>query len=347
MALNDDIRNAAAGSEERAPGLARVYGAAPRDEPPAHLDAAILAAARREVGARPRPLAGLRTWRVPLSLAAVVVLSVSLVTLMREEGGDELYQSQSPRPDILRSAPPAATSPQPSEEAAKAAARDMPPAGQRAPRADAPASRAPETQDRARLEGLRRSQGMDTRQAPEPAAKLEPKPFQDAPESRAVERPAGPPPVMDDAARAPAAIMERSPAAAPPPPDVAAGTAAEARRAPLPQATPAPSRAMRSERDMSREDAAGSVFGGVGATAPKAAEAPRAPGELAAQQRESVPPMPPRVAAMVKDLDTQPPEKWLERIQALRREGQATDARELLAEFKRRYPAHPLPAELQ
>src|SRR5688572_31990764 len=125
MARSDDIRNAAAGSDERAPRLARVYGAAPRDEPPAHLDAAILAAARREVGAGPRPLAALRAWRVPLSLAAVVVLSVSLVTLMREEGGDELYQSA--RPDIPRSAPPAAPAPQPSEDAAKAAAREMSP----------------------------------------------------------------------------------------------------------------------------------------------------------------------------------------------------------------------------
>src|SRR5688572_33421171 len=104
MALNDDIRNAAAGSDERDPRLARDYGAAPRDEPPAHLDEAILAAARREVGARPRPLAALRNWRVPVSIAAVVVLSVSLVTLVREEGSDELYQTT--RPEVPRPVPP-------------------------------------------------------------------------------------------------------------------------------------------------------------------------------------------------------------------------------------------------
>jgi hypothetical protein len=206
----------------------------------------------------------------------------------------------------------------------------------------------PEPPSRDASERLRRSQGLGSSEAREPAAKPDPKPFQNAPENVGG-RPAGPPPAMDDAARAPAVIMERSPApaGAPPPPDVAAGTAAEARRAPPPQARPAPSRAMRSERDMSREDAAGSVSGGLGAPAPRAAEAPRAPGELAAQKRESVPPMPPRVAAMVKELDGQPPEKWLERMQALRREGQAAEARDLLAEFKRRYPAHPLPPELQ
>lgn len=327
MALNDDIRNAAGGSEERDPGLARVYGAAPRDEPPAHLDAAILAAARREVGARPRPLAALRAWRVPLSLAAVVVLSVSLVTLMREEGGDELYQSA--RPDIPRSAPPAAPAPLPSEDAPKAVANGTPPAGQRAPRADAPANRPPETQDRARLEVLRRSQEMGSGEAPEPAPRPEPKPFQGAPESRVVERPASPPPPLDDAARG-----------------EAPGTAAEMRRAPAP-AKAAP-RAMRSERDTSaREDSAGSAMAGAAASAPRAAEAPRAPGELAAQRRESAPALQPRVAAMARELDAEPPEKWLERIQALRRDGQAAEARELLAEFKRRYPAHPLPPELQ
>src|SRR5688572_32854692 len=114
MARSDDIRNAAAGSDERAPRLARVYGAAPRDEPPAHLDAAILAAARREVGARPRPLAALRTWRVPVSIAAVVVLSVSLVTLVREEGGHELYRAG--QPDVPRPVPPPARVPQPPED---------------------------------------------------------------------------------------------------------------------------------------------------------------------------------------------------------------------------------------
>ena len=346
MALNDGIRNAAPGSDERDPGLARVYGAAPRDEPPAHLDAAILAAARRDVGARPRPLAALRTWRVPVSIAAVVVLSVSLVTLVREEGGDELYQTT--RPQVPRPAPPAPREPQLPEDAGKAVTGDSASAGQAGPRAEAPASRSGDARDRDASEAPRRSQGLGSGEAREPAARPDPKPFQNAPESVG-ERPAGPPPAMDDAARAPAVIMERSPAPAvtPPPPEAAAGTAAEARRAPLPQAKPAPPRAMRSERDLSREDAAGSVPGGFGAPAPRAAEAPRAPGELAAQKRESVPPMPPRVAAMVKELDAQPPEKWLERVQALRREGQAAEARDLLAEFKRRYPAHLLPPELQ
>ena len=85
MALKEHTPGTPAGSE-RDPLLDRAYRGAATDEPPARLDAAILAAARREAGARPRPLSAvLRAWRVPVSIAAVVVLSVSLVTLVREE----------------------------------------------------------------------------------------------------------------------------------------------------------------------------------------------------------------------------------------------------------------------
>ena len=48
----------------------------------------------------------------------------------------------------------------------------------------------------------------------------------------------------------------------------------------------------------------------------------------------------PRVAALIKELDTQPPEKWLERIQELRRQERVGDADELMSEFKRRFPAY-------
>jgi hypothetical protein len=85
--------------------LAAVYRSAPRDEPQPSIDEAIRAAARREVRSRPRPSgAPFGGWRVPMSIAAVVVLSVSLVTLMREEA-PELEQ---PHADIPASpAPPA------------------------------------------------------------------------------------------------------------------------------------------------------------------------------------------------------------------------------------------------
>ncbi len=106
MALNDDNRASAPGNAERDPRLDRAYRLAGLEEPPARLNAAILAAARREVGARPHSLSPeLRRWRVPVSIAAVVVLSFSLVTLVKEEGGEPLLR---PLPEAPPSRPPAA-----------------------------------------------------------------------------------------------------------------------------------------------------------------------------------------------------------------------------------------------
>ena len=107
------------------PELARIYVAASAEEdaadgPPPALDAVILAAARREVGAGPavlgaaprtRPLS--KRWFVPVSIAAVLTLSVSLVSLVRVEKGDDLAQAPASAPVASRpapaGAPPAAT----------------------------------------------------------------------------------------------------------------------------------------------------------------------------------------------------------------------------------------------
>jgi hypothetical protein len=71
-----------------ADGLRQRYCAASADEPPAALDDAIRAAARREVGARPRspgsPFGA--SWRVPLSIAAVVVVSATVTLMVAERG---------------------------------------------------------------------------------------------------------------------------------------------------------------------------------------------------------------------------------------------------------------------
>jgi hypothetical protein len=77
--------------------LSRVYRGAAQDEPPAELDAAIRAAARREVQARPQPLGRfqLRRWRTPLAAAAVIVLSVSTVMVSMHERPDEWPQGRS------------------------------------------------------------------------------------------------------------------------------------------------------------------------------------------------------------------------------------------------------------
>ena len=82
---------------EQDPQLAAIYRAAADAAPPAHLDDAIRAAARREMAAGPRRH-GFRRWSVPISLAAVIVLSVTVVTMMREQGADGLETMTLPQP---------------------------------------------------------------------------------------------------------------------------------------------------------------------------------------------------------------------------------------------------------
>jgi hypothetical protein len=88
-------------------------------------------------------------------------------------------------------------------------------------------------------------------------------------------------------------------------------------------------------------------FGELGASrgaetspAPAAREAPRVLDDSSARIREGMPVLTPRTAALVKELDAQPPEKWLARIEELRRAGRLPEAEELTVEFKRRFPAY-------
>jgi hypothetical protein len=240
--------------EERDPGLDRLYREAERSAPPAHLDAAILAAARREVGARPRSLSeSVRRWRVPVSIAALVLLSVSLVTLVQLERGDETLS--------IAPSPPAAPKP---------------------PAAAAPAAPGPDS-------------GAGTAAAPAPAAKpaLQPLP-------------------------APPRVAEQE---APPPQAAPAGEA----RAIRPAAAPP-----------RREDRSAVA----GAPPAEEASAKALAGSLALQSggRDRAPAW--------QGYEKEPPQKWLDRIAELRRQGETAQADEMAAEFKRRFPDHLLPADL-
>ena len=95
MAMNGQPRDARPADDTSDPEVACLYRAASREAPPAHLDAFLLAAARREAGAHPRALDKARTlvsgrerawraaraWRIPFAVTAVVVLSVSVLVL--------------------------------------------------------------------------------------------------------------------------------------------------------------------------------------------------------------------------------------------------------------------------
>jgi hypothetical protein len=77
--------------------ISRRYRELPREEPPRHLDHAILAAARRAAHTRPAPLvvpSGRQRWYFPLAAAAIIVLAVAVtVHVERERPAEEVLSS--------------------------------------------------------------------------------------------------------------------------------------------------------------------------------------------------------------------------------------------------------------
>ena len=89
---NHDLMNDAEPDSD--PRLTAHYRAGSQEQSPSHLDDAILAMARREVHAKPRSAKIYSSrWAVPVSIAAVLVLSVSLVTLIKQEIPETLTQA--------------------------------------------------------------------------------------------------------------------------------------------------------------------------------------------------------------------------------------------------------------
>ena len=104
--------------------LSRAYRETGREEPPAHLDAAILAQAKAAAaprrGSKPR-------WLMPLSLAATVVLSIGVVLLMSREGVTPVpMETPSPTPDDPVSKPAAPTAPAVIEKAPVVTPKEAP-----------------------------------------------------------------------------------------------------------------------------------------------------------------------------------------------------------------------------
>jgi len=95
--------------------IRELYRQSASEQPPAHVDEAILAASRKAVSAKaPSPL--LRSvapfsgrWQLPVSLAAVVMVAVLLVPLLQQESRDAEAPVPSAvvPPDAAVSAPPA------------------------------------------------------------------------------------------------------------------------------------------------------------------------------------------------------------------------------------------------
>jgi hypothetical protein len=260
---------------EHDPQLSADYRVASEEMPPASLDQRIRAAARREVGAGPRRQSRWSVWQMPMSLAAVVLLSVTLVLMMREEGVDRV-EPDMPPPAVEAAAPPVA-----SEPAAQSRLAEAP------------------------------------RLTPGPQA---------PPPTHTGALQAQPAPVAADSAPP---VMGKAQTVAEPPASFAAS--------PLREESAAAERSVAPARDTARP----MLRSAPAATAVDAAAGP-AP-RVAAPATVMSAPVPERV--LWQDLVNDAPEKWVQRIVEWRRTGRTADADALTAEFRRRFPDHPLPSD--
>ena len=304
---------------------ARLYRDAPRTEPPPALDAAILAAARREAGAGPRrALTSLGAsfflrWRVPLSVAAVVVISASLVFLVERERTIE-YEY-------------------PYTSSEQGVAQPAPRAGQVKPSKDllgpppVPISPALPAAGTGRV--LRQREG-------EP---LKPRPAR--PESPTAR-------TLGETGAATGALQENRVNAVSSAGKLESGATGQPR---LLKQDPAPPAALKILPVHPAEPAA--ATGSMPAAAPQTVRptplaAPGASGSADRMRRDAGAdaanePRAARAGAMKAKADTaeESPEAWLTRIEALRREGKLEEAERSLAEFRKRHPDYPLPAPLK
>lgn len=146
----------------------RAYRGLPQEEPPARLDDAIRAAARREAQSHPAPLvapAGRRKWYVPLAAAAVIVLAVAVTSQVEREQADP-----------MQGAAPRSMEEQAKEKPAQAKVQE---AAKPERKLQAPAERRPAREDFSR-DRLARNEAPQPQSAPASAAAPAPAPAMEA-----------------------------------------------------------------------------------------------------------------------------------------------------------------------
>ena len=313
----------------RDPNLDRAYRETPRDEPPSEVDERIRAAARRAVGTRPQSLeqqaaderrrSWTSRWRLPLSVAATVVIAATLTVMVQEE-------DRRPRDDSGRGAARMDTAPlkkaQPAAPAASSsdAAGDrlnqLPAAAPAQPSAPAPAPTAPPVQPSGRAVPKSAAEPVvPSPSIPPPQPKREERAFE-------AQRPAAAEPAPPAPAELEMRWQSTAPAAAPPPAAPAPPPAAAPAPPPALQSAPAPRPAAKATQEIAP---AGAASGSL--------QRDRNLGDR--PERAS------REASAVRS-----PEAWVEYIRSLRAQGRETEATAELAELRRAYPDFQLPADL-
>lgn len=308
--------------------VSRAYRALGSEEPPAWLDTRIEAAARAAIVERsPVPRRSLAArWGVPFALAAVLVLSVSLVMVMRDQPGVLDMAERPGQHDADRAKSAAAMPPADERDAVRAPSGAEPiqggaenvqiaPSSSAAARIDAPATprAAPP-----RTEALPVPKPMSEDRPARADSESEPLP-------RAEERSVTPPEKVGQRAPQTQGHQEMSrDDTIPPSPGGGTPPAADARsaqraapRAPEPSAPAA-------------------------ANSPSSATMPRLMGRLPEAGSSAE-----QGLAKRRPADLSTPERWLEHIAELRKAGRDAEARASLVEFRKRYPDYPIPDALK
>ncbi len=330
---------------ERDAWLTALYRAAAGEEPPHALDDSIRAAARRAASSRPQRVTSpfIGAWRVPLSIAAVMLLTVSLVTIMREEAPEIISLTGSVKPrgeaDHMRAGPTADAG-----ESAIAVPKTLVPHAQQSNGVEL----RPLAQTRSSGIGAR-----DNRVSPDPASgsrkdmaaadQMETDaPIAPAPAKRAIpEAFRGAVEMRDDKAIVPAENPRQSAKDETSPTHTRAAEAVTSTPVPVP-VPPAtvPVMAIGSAAEGKVQSKSEPVSADAAVREPSRARAAPVAQPLASPPAS-------QLAGVIQPRSDLPPDKWLERIEELRRQGKFEEAKTSLTEFRKRYPDYELPASLK
>jgi resuscitation-promoting factor RpfA len=347
-----------------AAGVRQRYRESSLDEPPAQLDEAIRAAARREVSARPRlagsPFSG--SWRIPLSIAAVMLVSTTVTLMVVDRqvhlpgSGDTVRPVPAPRPEAAKErdepAPPPPMSLPRAASTPKVGRQSAAPAIP-AEKGAAVSSDAAIGADRERREQSAASEAQTAEagteaktKAASPAAASRPEPFPAQANNAA--------PPSTPAASPDQNIVRRDLTQVPPPAAQAAASPTPARDALSTAAVPreafAPAASSKDEaaqRGVPARPAAPvlqprarSSSEAVAPAAPAAEESAAAGALLAKKQ---VAPAKSDSGASANPWE-QDPKSWLKHVDELREAGRIEEAKTSFKAFRSRYPDYPLPA---
>jgi hypothetical protein len=282
--------------DPRDPSIDDAYRATAREEPPRELDERILAAAHRAVGARPSPVrrSFAQRWRVPVAIAATVVLSATVTLMVYESDHTTPFQKREALDKLQEESASPASPPAP-RTAGKPASAAQPSRGDAQTMAPRPAAGADEA-------------GASRAPAAEGALRQSPSPDAEGPATNEAKRKTEPSPAQPAGARVPPAAQ-------------------------APQSS--------SEERMLIEKRA----------APAAAPAPAAPASPLSRERELADRPAGRgerdLAPTTSQSRLQSPDDWFVEIRRLKQAGRVDEANRLIAEFRDRFPDHPLPEDLR